>query len=69
MLELSGYRFTTNTEKEIVRKIKEKYSYCILDTKIESDNKFTYILPDGNKINLSNVFFLPLAKLRGKGLK
>jgi actin len=54
LLELSGYRFTTNTEKEIVRNIKEKYSYCILDTKTESDNKFTYVLPDGNKINLSN---------------
>lgn len=59
LLELSGYRFTTNTEKEIVCKIKEKHSFCSLDYKkeLKNNNKYTYVLPDGNEIKITNEIF------------
>lgn len=59
LLELSGYRFTTNTEKEIICKIKETYSFCSLNYKKErnNNNKCTYLLPDGNEIKITSENF------------
>jgi actin-related protein len=53
LLELSGYRFSGNTGKDIVRKIKERYAYCSVDDKTPNSN-FEYKLPDGNKINITS---------------
>lgn len=61
----SGYVFHTSAEKEIVRKIKEKYSYVALDPKKEEkewmqhagrpDSKVEeYELPDGHKMKVSS---------------
>ena len=52
-----GYSFTTTAERELVRDIKEKFSYIALDFDTEmkaatesSDKEKTYGMPDGNTI-------------------
>ena len=59
MLRKSGINFTTSSEFEIVKKIKEKR--CLLAITPQSNDKILedrkvkdpYILPDGNVIELS----------------
>ena len=56
ILTQRGYSFTTTTEREIVRDVKEKLTYIALDFDTvmkeagESDKEKTYELPDGNII-------------------
>ena len=49
LLEETGYRFSTNSEKEIVKAIKEKSCYVALDCEEELKyvEPFDYELPDG----------------------
>jgi centractin len=66
LLRKSGYVFHTSAEKEVVRMIKEKVSYVAADPKKEEkewassggkvgDGKVVeYVLPDGNKIEVSS---------------
>lgn len=63
LLEDRGYKFTTSSEREIVRDIKEKLSYCALDYESEielyqSKNMTRkYTLPDGNVIEIGEEMF------------
>ncbi|MHA1436992.1 MAG: actin, cytoplasmic 2 [Promethearchaeota archaeon] len=65
LLRQKGYSFTTSAEKEIVRDIKEKLCYVSLDPekelilskRIAGMNK-TYMLPDGETINIGIERFL-----------
>jgi len=60
LLTESGYSFTTAAEKEIVRDIKEKHGYVVLDydEEIGKDAKeVPYELPDGKKITAKHELF------------
>mmetsp|Transcript_42372 Transcript_42372/g.64117 ORF Transcript_42372/g.64117 Transcript_42372/m.64117 type:complete len:257 (+) Transcript_42372:3-773(+) len=57
-----GYSFTTSSEREIVKDIKEKLGYVSLDYASEvavdsAENEKTYELPDGNIITIGNERF------------
>lgn len=64
LLEQNGISMTTSSEREIVRKIKERLAYCALDTESEielyrqHDMSKSYTLPDGNKITINDSMFL-----------
>ena len=45
-----GFRFSTTSEKEIVKKIKEESCYVALDFEEEAVEPYDYELPDGNHI-------------------
>jgi actin len=63
LLEDRGLRFTTTSEREIVRDIKEKYCYCALDydeeIKLYKNKNMTrnFTLPDGNVIKIGDEMF------------
>ena len=52
LLTEKGYRFTTDQEKEIAKKIKEQCIYIPLDFEKESVKPYKYELPDGNIVIL-----------------
>jgi hypothetical protein len=68
LLRKSGYNFHTTAEKEIVRNIKEKTCYVAFDPQkeeelLESEKsskavQFSYKLPDGNVIEVSNFNYI-----------
>lgn len=63
LLDDRGYRFTTSSEKEIVKDIKEKLCYCALNYEDEEslykkrNMTRNYRLPDGNVITLNEEMF------------
>lgn len=63
LLDDRGYRFKTSAEREIVRDIKEKLSYCALDFDEEialykkRNMTRSYTLPDGNVIKIGDEMF------------
>lgn len=63
LLDDKGYRFTTSSEREIVRDIKEKFCYCAIDFDKEvklfsvKDMTKNYTLPDGNVIRIGDEMF------------
>lgn len=63
LLEQSGYSMTSSSEKEIVRRIKEKLCYCVTDIQeevaiYESKNMSrNYTLPDGNVISIGDPMY------------
>ena len=63
LLQERGHRLTTSSEKEIVRLIKEKFTYCALDfneeMKLYRTKNMTrkYVLPDGSVIKLGEEMF------------
>lgn len=69
LLRKSGYVFHTSAEKEVVRMIKEKVSYIAPNPKQEekewaaakagAGKTVEYALPDGNKIKVCWVLYVP----------
>jgi len=63
LLEVEGISMNTSSEKEIVRRMKEKFTYCVTDLDDEAQKYKTknlsrkYTLPDGNTIVLNNVMY------------
>lgn len=63
LLEMEGISMLTSSEKEIVRRMKEKYVYCVTDVdaeaKLYKSKNMTrkYMLPDGNSIILKDVMY------------
>jgi actin len=63
LLEYTGHSMCSSSEKEIVRRIKEKYVYCAIN--IEDEAKLykqknmsrTYSLPDGEAIVLNDIMY------------
>ena len=63
LLDDSGHRFTTSSEREIVRNIKEKLCYAAID--LDDEEKLyrtknmtrSYTLPDGTVIKIGNEMF------------
>lgn len=64
LLEQQGHSMISSSEKEIVRKMKEKLCYCVKDLEQEAKLFATknmsrkYSLPDGNTINVGDVMYL-----------
>ncbi|KAJ5068630.1 actin-7-related [Anaeramoeba ignava] len=63
LLKEKGYSFETNTEREVVREIKEKLGYVALDFDEEMKKESTliekeYKLPDGEVIKIGNERFI-----------
>ena len=59
LLNAKGCRFNTSSDNEIVRCIKEKYAYCVLDYTekdmcTKSKTYRNYTLPDGNIIKIND---------------
>jgi actin-related protein len=63
LLESEGTSMNTSSEKEIVRRMKEKFCYCVTDPDSEArlyrDRNMSrkYTLPDGNAIVLNDVMY------------
>ena len=60
ILSERGHSFTTSSEREIVRDIKEKMCYTSRDFNkemAESTPEKTYVLPDGQTITIGNEMF------------
>jgi actin-related protein len=63
LLEREGLSMNTSSEKEIVRRMKERYCYCVTDIDAEAhlykqkNMSRNYTLPDGNAITLNDVMY------------
>jgi len=73
ILKERGINFTTSAEREIVRDIKEKLSYCSLDFDTENDadtydDEKSYELPDGQVITVGTERFRCCEPLFNPGL-
>lgn len=74
LLEQNGTSMTTSSEREIVRRIKERLAYCAIDPDEEAqiysqrDMSRNYTLPDGNKISIGDTMFLTPEVLFDPGL-
>jgi len=61
LLRKKGHRFTTSSERKIVRDIVEKFAYVALDPEKELTSRKEskrYVLPDGELLLLDNELFL-----------
>ena len=57
LLTQRGHSFSTTSEREIVRDIKEKHSYVALDFENELASEKNYELPDGQMITIDSERF------------
>ena len=63
LLESEGTSMNTSSEKEIVRRMKERFCYCVTDLDAESriykerNMSRKYALPDGNHVVLNDVMY------------
>ena len=64
IMEESGYRFTTTTDRDVAQEIKEKLTYVAMDFGAEikkyeenSEGNKSYALPDGQTITIGNQQF------------